>query len=132
MDYYAKANRVELLIDLGAESRWVHGTELMINEIFMNLIKNAMESTRNCDSARVTIRSRAIGNEYVVSVTDTGIGIPQSQQESIFEPFVTHKADGTGLGLYIVGQRVRELNGRIEVESELGRGTCFRVRLPLL
>src|SRR5258708_40336541 len=64
-------------------------------------------------------------------VTDTGAGIPQEQINRIFEPFYTTKKKGSGLGLMIVQRIVRAHDGRIELESNVGRGTTFRVWLPL-
>src|SRR5207245_10709985 len=66
-----------------------------------------------------------------VSVADTGGGIPQEQINRIFDPFYTTKKKGSGLGLMIVQRIVRAHNGRIELESHVGRGTTFRIRLPL-
>ena len=66
-----------------------------------------------------------------VSVTDTGRGIAQEQINRIFDPFYTTKKKGTGLGLMIVQRIVRAHGGRIELESHVGRGSSFRVWLPL-
>jgi signal transduction histidine kinase len=66
-----------------------------------------------------------------VSVADTGGGIPQEQIARIFEPFYTTKKKGSGLGLMIVQRIVSAHNGRVEVESNVGRGATFRVWLPL-
>jgi signal transduction histidine kinase len=65
-----------------------------------------------------------------MSVADTGGGIPQEQINRIFEPFFTTKKKGSGLGLMIVQRIVRAHDGRIELESHVGRGTTFRVWLP--
>jgi signal transduction histidine kinase len=67
----------------------------------------------------------------VVSVADTGGGIPQEQINRIFEPFYTTKKKGTGLGLMIVQRIVRDHNGRMDLESHVGKGTVFRLWLPL-
>jgi signal transduction histidine kinase len=66
-----------------------------------------------------------------VSVADTGGGIPQEQLNRIFEPFYTTKKKGSGLGLLIVQRIIRSHGGRIELESQVGRGTVFRIWLPL-
>jgi signal transduction histidine kinase len=64
-------------------------------------------------------------------VAETGGGIPEEQLNRIFEPFYTTKKKGTGLGLMIVQRIVREHGGRIDLESHVGRGTVFRIWLPL-
>ena len=66
-----------------------------------------------------------------ISIADTGGGIPQDQISHIFEPFYTTKKKGTGLGLMIVQRIVRQHGGHIEVESDVGKGTTFRISLPL-
>ena len=66
-----------------------------------------------------------------VNIADTGCGIPQEQLNRIFEPFYTTKKKGSGLGLMIVQRIVREHGGLIKLESNIGKGTTFRIWLPL-
>ncbi|MGD0746156.1 MAG: ATP-binding protein, partial [Verrucomicrobiota bacterium] len=79
----------------------------------------------------LTLQTGEGGDGVWVSVTDTGGGIPPEQINRIFEPFYTTKHKGTGLGLMIVQRIVRAHGGRIELESHVGRGTTFRIWLPL-
>ena len=79
----------------------------------------------------LTLQTGETSDGVWVSVADTGGGIPQEQINRIFEPFYTTKKKGSGLGLMIVQRIVRAHNGRIELESNVGRGTTFRVWLPL-
>jgi len=80
----------------------------------------------------VTVRTLpAEGGCVDVVVGDEGAGIPPENLERIFEPFFTTKARGTGLGLAITKRIVEQHHGRIMVESEVGRGTAFTVRLPV-
>jgi len=79
----------------------------------------------------LTLQTGENSDDVWVSVTDTGGGIPQEQINRIFEPFYTTKKKGSGLGLMIVQRIVRAHNGRIELESHVGRGTTFRIWLPL-
>ena len=81
-------------------------------------------------SVRSTAQASAI-KEIEISISDTGAGIPKDRMDRIFLPFFTMKEKGTGLGLAIVHKIVLSHNGRIEVDSELGRGTSVRVYLPL-
>jgi signal transduction histidine kinase len=78
-----------------------------------------------------TGQSGSVADGVWVSISDTGCGIPQEQQNRIFEPFYTTKKKGSGLGLMIVHRIVREHGGLIKVESQVGKGTTFRVWLPL-
>ncbi|HXC98301.1 MAG TPA: ATP-binding protein [Verrucomicrobiae bacterium] len=99
-----------------------------LQQVLVNLIKNAMQAMTRGGS--LTLQTGQ-GTEGVwVSVTDTGGGIPEEQINRIFEPFYTTKKKGTGLGLMIVQRIVRAHGGRIELESNVGRGTSFRVWLP--
>ncbi len=100
-----------------------------IKQVLVNLIKNAMHAmTRD---GRLTLATGVTGEGVWVSVADTGGGIPQEKINQIFQPFFTTKKKGTGLGLMIVQRIVREHGGRIEVESNVGAGTTFRIWLPL-
>jgi two-component system, sporulation sensor kinase E len=102
---------------------------IQIQQVLVNLIKNAMQAMTRGGTLSLQTGEGADG--IWVSVTDTGGGIPQDQINRIFEPFYTTKKKGTGLGLMIVQRIVRAHNGRIDLESQVGRGTTFRIWLPL-
>jgi two-component system, sporulation sensor kinase E len=100
-----------------------------IKQVLVNLIKNAMQAmTRD---GTLTVQTGHTPDAVWISIADTGGGIPQDQISHIFEPFYTTKKKGTGLGLMIVQRIVRQHGGRIEVESNVGQGTTFRISLPL-
>jgi len=100
-----------------------------MQQVLVNLVKNAMHAMTRGGS--LTLQTGESGDGVWMSVADTGGGIPQEQINRIFEPFFTTKKAGTGLGLMIVQRIVRAHGGRIELESHVGRGTTFRIRLPL-
>ncbi|MEJ5237608.1 MAG: ATP-binding protein [Limisphaera sp.] len=100
-----------------------------IQQVLVNLIKNAMQAMTR--GGTLTLQTGSGSDGVWVSVSDTGCGIPQDQLQRIFEPFFTTKQKGSGLGLMIVQRIVRAHRGRIEVESHVGRGTTFRIWLPL-
>jgi two-component system, sporulation sensor kinase E len=102
---------------------------IQMQQVLVNLIKNAMQAMTK--GGTLTLRTGENDDGVWVSVGDTGGGIPQEQINRIFEPFYTTKKKGSGLGLMIVQRIVRAHNGRIELESHVGRGTTFRVWLPL-
>ena len=93
-----------------------------------NLLKNALQAMRAGGILR--IRTEATAAHVSVAFTDTGKGIAPDQIGRIFEPYFTTKPDGTGLGLMIVQRIVREHGGTMEVESNVGRGTTVRLKLP--
>jgi signal transduction histidine kinase len=102
-----------------------------LNQVFMNLLVNAAQSIERHGEIRIT--SGVEGNEAVVRITDTGVGMGPEIKARLFTPFFTTKpaGQGTGLGLSICYVIIDRHKGRIEVESEPGKGTTFTVRLPL-
>jgi signal transduction histidine kinase len=106
-----------------------------LGQVFLNLILNAAQAIAPGQADANQIRLTTYTDELgwaVIEVADTGSGIPEQVQKTIFEPFVTTKpvGVGTGLGLFVTHRIVSDAGGRIEFESELGRGTTFRVSLP--
>jgi signal transduction histidine kinase len=103
--------------------------------VVKNLLSNAVKFTAE---GSITVEARGRENGVAISVTDTGIGIPPEGLAVIFEPFrqldnpVRHAHGGTGLGLHIVKRLLELLEGTIEVESEVGWGSTFRVWVPSL
>jgi len=100
-----------------------------IQQVLVNLIKNAMQSMAR--GGELTIQTGAGSEAVWVGISDTGSGIPEEKLNRIFEPFFTTKKKGSGLGLMIVQRIIRDHAGRIDVESKAGKGTTFRVWLPL-
>ena len=107
----------------------------LVRTILANLLSNALQYNR--PQGKVTVRLKKAGKFCVILVEDTGIGISKEEKTRIFERFFrTNDAraiftDGTGLGLSIVKNAVDSLAGQIDVESELGKGTVFTIKLPL-
>jgi signal transduction histidine kinase len=102
-----------------------------LNQVWTNLIHNALQAMKNQGTLTLDVHRR--GSEVVVSVTDTGCGIPEANRSRIFDPFFTTKptGEGSGLGLDIVKKIVEKHQGRIEVQSEVDVGSTFLVYLPL-
>ncbi|HOC56837.1 MAG TPA: ATP-binding protein [Verrucomicrobiota bacterium] len=100
-----------------------------IQQLLVNLIKNAIQAMTR--GGTLTLQTGEGADGVWVSIADTGSGIPQEQINRIFEPFYTTKEKGTGLGLMIVQRIVRAHGGHLELESQTGRGTTFRIWLPL-
>jgi two-component system sensor histidine kinase HydH len=101
----------------------------LMEQVFLNLITNAAQAS--APDAPVTVRTRAVDEQAEISVIDQGCGIPPDRIETIFNPFVTTKQSGVGLGLAIVSKIVDGHGGKMSVESVPGKGSTFRVLLPL-
>ena len=102
-----------------------------LRQALENLVANAREAMRGQPDARLTVQLEREEGRAVVGVIDTGPGVPARATETIFEPFVSGKSGGMGLGLAIAREIVDEHGGRIEVRSTVGKGSHFRVILPL-
>ena len=100
--------------------------------IFLNLIQNAHHAMDK--GGRLIARLFADDGDAVIEISDSGVGIPPDVLARIFDPFFSKRADGvtgTGLGLTIVKNFVERMGGKISVDSTVGQGTQFRIRLPL-
>jgi PAS domain S-box-containing protein len=101
----------------------------LIHQAVLNLVLNASEFTS--PGGRITVSLRRAGDSAVIAVADSGKGISPEDQKKIFQLFFTTRPGGTGIGLANAFRFVQLHNGRIEFESEVGRGTTFRIELPL-
>jgi len=109
----------------------VMGVASELREVLVNLIMNAVDAMPT--GGEITVESRQEDGWAVVSVADTGCGIPEDLQGRIFEPFFTTKGEsGSGLGLWVSKGIVTRHGGDIRVESRPGQGSCFEVRLPVV
>jgi len=129
----ARVKGVHLKTDVEIGDMRVLGDRARILQVLGNLAGNAIKFSESGGS--VTIRAEARDNEALVSVSDTGPGIPREEFENIFEPYRTVQAQGnrgTGLGLFIAKGIVERHGGRIWLESEIGRGSTFFFTLPLV
>jgi predicted ATPase/signal transduction histidine kinase len=120
--------RTELAADLPA----IFGDRVQLQQVVMNLIVNGIEAMKDVDGVRdMVIRSqRADDGSILVSVSDTGIGVPPQLAEHIFDPFFTTKVHGTGMGLRISRSIVESHGGNLWVASAPGRGATFQFTLP--
>jgi signal transduction histidine kinase len=101
-----------------------------LRQVLMNLLTNAIHSVKSAGS--ITIAREDLGDSQVITVSDTGQGIPRENLAKIFEPFFSTKppGEGTGLGLFVSRGIVEKLGGTIAVESQIGLGARFSIRLP--
>ena len=130
----SKEYQVAIDVDVHVEyDAGIQGDPSRIRQVFWNLLNNAAQAIRGHGRITIASREESINDQEYISVTiaDTGIGIAPENLATIFAPFFTTKSDGTGLGLAIVYRIVEDHNGMIDVQSMLGRGTTFTLRLPV-
>jgi signal transduction histidine kinase len=102
-----------------------------LQQVFLNIVMNAVQAVE--EGGRIRVVTRQEDGNVVVLVEDDGCGIPAEILDRIFDPFFTTKrvGEGTGLGLFLSYQMIRKHGGDIRVESSVGRGSCFEIRLPV-
>ncbi len=110
----------------------IMGFPQQLNQVFMNIIMNAVQAIE--DHGGISIKTSCDEEEIVVAITDNGCGIAEANQKKIFEPFFTTKeaGKGTGLGMNISMEIIQKHDGIISFETEQGKGTTFKVSLPVL
>lgn len=118
----------EIVLKLG-HPPMISGSRDGIEQVFLNLLLNASQAMK--EGGRVIVQTSYNEGNVVIKVGDNGHGIPQDLIENIFEPFMTTKEDGSGLGLFVSYGIIQNHNGHIEVESYVNKGTLFTVRLPV-
>jgi len=134
MSQPAIRHRARLLKQSGAMPPVV-GNAARLGQVLVNLLVNsvqAMPPERGAEDNEIRVSAESRGGEVVIELRDNGVGIPEEVRRHIFDPFFTTKpvGEGTGLGLWICRNSVAAMGGDISVETEPGRGTLFRVRLP--
>lgn len=101
-----------------------------LQQVLLNIINNAIDAVEQ--GGTIEIKTLLLDTNHIeISIKDNGIGIPKDKLKHIFEPFYTTKKKGTGLGLYISYGIIKKLGGDIHVESEVGKGTIFTIKIPV-
>ena len=103
-----------------------------LQQVFLNLISNAIDAIGK--EGLIVVKSMRAGDEIQVSVADNGPGIPEEMQRRVFDPFFTTKTSGkgTGLGLWVSYSIVEKMGGTIELSSNVGEGSVFTVKIPVV
>jgi signal transduction histidine kinase len=132
LDKEAEYRSIKVSVKVRGEIPPFESDQGKLQQIFLNIINNAFAAMEDGGHLEIALE-RADEHSVSASFADTGHGIPEEDLKRVFEPFFTTKASkgGTGLGLSITYGLVQELGGAIRVESEVGKGTRFAVRLPL-
>jgi PAS domain S-box-containing protein len=129
----ANAAGVKLAPPTAPREVWLRADRVRLRQVVTNLLSNAIKYNRR--GGLVHARAERTGNEVAIAVTDTGIGLTPDQLAHLWEPFNRLGAErttveGTGIGLALSQRMVQMMNGRIDVQSSAGRGSCFTVHLP--
>jgi two-component system, sporulation sensor kinase E len=103
--------------------------EDQMKQVFTNIMTNSIYSMPNGGTIFVT--TRQVDDSIEIELRDTGVGMSAEVLENMFNPFYTNRQGGTGLGMAVTQKIIQEHDGRIDVESEEGKGTVFRIYLPL-
>ncbi len=130
----AELSGVSLVFDDAKTSTWALTDPLRLEQVLVNLISNACKFAPSDSCVHIGLEHR--GKEFALYVRDRGAGIAPEEQAHLFEPFYGVKSEtaspGMGLGLYISQRILEALGGEIGVESQVGKGSCFYVHLPML
>lgn len=132
---YIELKRINLVFDTDAEEKIIACDEEKMERIMLNILSNAVKFTKPGGSILVNIRD--MGESICISVSDTGIGIPEDKKNEIFQRFCqindmfTKQYEGSGIGLSLVKSIVEMHRGNITVDSQLGQGTTFAISLPV-
>ena len=129
IDRAAKHAKVAIITNYSPDVPPLEIDPTLIEQVFINLLTNAAQAS--AQDAPITVATRVAKNEAEIFIVDRGCGIPADRIETIFNPFVTTKQNGVGLGLAIVAKIIDGHGGRMAVESEPGKGSTFRIYLPI-
>jgi PAS domain S-box-containing protein len=130
---HSEATQFAVLVrtQLAADLPQVMGDRVQLQQVLMNLMMNSIDAMKDVDGTReLTIKSQCGDGEVLISVSDTGVGLPPQQADQIFNAFFTTKAHGTGMGLRISRTIVESHGGRLWASENLPRGASFHLTLP--
>jgi two-component system sensor histidine kinase HydH len=121
-------NNISVTTRIAGDARKIRADSYYLNRILTNLVTNAVQAMPN--GGKLAIHTSKESDYTVITVKDTGVGIPQEIQEKIFTLMFTTKSKGQGFGLPVVKRMTESLGGTVTFESQEGKGTTFRIRLP--
>ncbi len=126
-----EANSSPITLQLGASQTWLNGDATRLRQVVHNLLHNAHDALQQVDQPQIVLSTMSTSSEFHLMVSDNGSGIQEHILARIFEPYMTTKTKGTGLGLPIVKKIVEEHGGRIAIENKSSGGTQVIVSFPL-
>ena len=127
----AKEHGIKVLIRIDPDLPTAEVDRVQIQQVLLNLIRNAVEAMEGREVRELSVGTATEDGAVLVSVADTGGGIPPEIETKLFQPFVTTKPDGMGIGLSVCRTIVEAHGGRLWVEPNVGGGSVFRFTLPV-
>ena len=127
-----EANSSPIALELNAAQPRINGDATRLRQVIHNLLHNAHDALRGVENPQIVLRTETSQNTLKLSVLDNGSGFPEHMVARAFEPYMTSKDKGTGLGLPIVKKIVEEHGGSIIIENKAAGGTCISIIFPLL
>ena len=124
------AKQIKLVTNLAADDPIAHVDNNQIRQCLVNLVRNAADAVVAKGSGTITLRTKSVAKRVEIEVEDDGVGIPAELQGKLFDGFFSTKEGGSGLGLALTQQIVRDHGGELRVSSAVGRGTTFTVSVP--
>jgi signal transduction histidine kinase len=126
----AERKRIRVNLEADRDMRTLWADPNQIRQVLINLLNNAIHATD--EEGKITVRIQSKDTGATIDIIDSGAGIPKENLDRIFEPFFSTKSpgEGTGLGLFVTRDIVEKFGGKLMVESELGKGSRFRVHIP--
>jgi len=114
-----------------SDASLVYGNRVELEQVFINLFANARDALASTTHPKITVTLTKVDEKQVtVHFSDNGEGISDENKEQIFDSLFTTKSDGTGLGLWLCFSVVNQMDGKITVDSQLGKGTTFKISIP--
>jgi signal transduction histidine kinase len=120
---------VKVSVKVESDARKIAADSTFVNRVMYNLVNNAVQAMPK--GGKLTIRSCKEADDIIITVKDTGVGIPDAVKGKLFTPMFTTKAKGQGFGLPVIKRMTEALGGTVTFESQEGKGTTFIVRFPL-
>ena len=127
-----EANSSPINLQLNATNTRINGDATRLRQVVHNLLHNAHDALKNITDPQIILKTENVQNTIKLSVQDNGSGFPEHLMTRVFEPYMTTKSKGTGLGLPIVKKIVEEHGGSITIENRISGGTCVSIEFPLV
>ncbi len=126
----AKERGIKVMISMDPDLPDALVDRVQVQQVLLNLIRNAMEAMDGCATRDLTVCASARADHVLVSIADTGVGVPAEIEARLFQPFITTKPEGMGIGLSVCRTIIEAHSGRLWMEPNPGGGSVFRFTLP--